>query len=164
MVVSPDEYGCSGHARGNFAMKLSIASFEPAQLLTPLRIGLGALMLAAGVGKALDLGGFAAVIATYKLGIAPSWLWPTALGVSLLEAGFGVWLLANRHLRAAAFATLALNFGYAVTLLDTLLRGITLTNCGCFGVFFPRPLTWLSPVEELLIVGAAWAVARFARR
>jgi hypothetical protein len=37
-----------------------------------------------------------------------------------------------------------------------------LENCGCFGVFFPQPLRWYSPLEDLVLVGLCLALRRLA--
>ena len=43
-----------------------------------------------------------------------------------------------------------------------LARGLTLANCGCFGVFLARPLSWESPLEDLValaLCGFLWWLA-----
>jgi hypothetical protein len=52
-----------------------------------------------------------------------------------------------------ALIALSLNGLYAIGLIITLLRGLDLPNCGCYGVFFPQPLRWYSPLEDLVLVG-----------
>jgi hypothetical protein len=53
---------------------------------------------------------------------------------------------------------LSLNGLYAIGLIVTLLRGLDLSNCGCYGVFFPQPLRWYSPLEDLVLVGICYAL------
>lgn len=54
-----------------------------------LRPCLGAGILAAGAGKALDVPGFVGVVRTYELGVSDAVLWPAAAGVTLFELGLG---------------------------------------------------------------------------
>jgi hypothetical protein len=121
---------------------------------TGLAAVLAALHLAAALGKVLDLGGFADVLADYRLFPAAA-LMPLAVAVTLTEALIAAGLLLPRFRHAAALAAGAMALGYGVTLTVTLLRGIELANCGCFGVFLARPLTPLTPLEDLLLLGLA---------
>jgi hypothetical protein len=115
---------------------------------------LAALHLAAALGKALDMPGFAAVLAEYRLFPAAA-LMPLALLVAGAEAAIALGLVLPRRRRLAAMAAGAMALGYGLALIVTLLRGIELSNCGCFGVFLARPLTPLTPVEDLLLAGLA---------
>jgi hypothetical protein len=74
----------------------------------------------------------------------------------------GAWMLSGWRLRDSALVALGLNAGYAVWMTISLLRGLELTNCGCFGVFFPQPLRWYSPLEDLVLVGMCYALSRYA--
>ncbi len=133
-------------------------------LYGPLRLVLGSLVLASGIGKALDLVGFAEVIATYRLGLPEEFLWPVALGVSALELVLGAWLLTGWRLREAARLSMALNAGYFVLLTSALWRGLKLNNCGCFGVFLARPLRWYSPLEDAVLILVSYLLFRSARK
>lgn len=128
-----------------------------------LRISLAAINLGAGIGKALDLPGFVRVLETYHLFPAWSW-WPLAIAAVLGEGLLGVWLLAGWRLEWAAWVCGAVAAGYGIVLTITLLRGIELPNCGCFGVFLARRLTWHSPLEDLVMFGASALLAVLARR
>lgn len=133
-----------------------------AHVRTLLRWLLGALILATGIGKALDVGGFAGVLADYRLGLDDDALSILALMVCALEIGLGAWLLSGRRLRRAAATAMALNAAYCVLMTTALLRGLQFDNCGCFGVYFPSPLRWYSPLEDLALVAASWALMRLA--
>ena len=133
-----------------------------AHVRTLLRWLLGALILATGIGKALDVGGFAGVLADYRLGLDDDALSILALMVCALEIGLGAWLLSGRRLRRAAATAMALNAAYCVLMTTALLRGLQLDNCGCFGVYFPSPLRWYSPLEDLALVAASGALMRLA--
>lgn len=119
---------------------------------------LAALHLLTAAAKLLDLPGFAAVLSDYR--IAPGvFLLPMAVFVVLLELAIGGGLLLRSWRRRAAIAAggLATLNGLVLTL--TLARGIALENCGCFGVYLARPLTILSPLEDVVLLAAAALVA-----
>lgn len=129
-------------------------------LLWAIRSFLGALFLATGIGKLLDNRGFARVIATYELGIPERGLLPLALAISLLELAVGMNILRGRRLQQNVLATLLFHIGYTALAAATLVRGLPIENCGCFGVFLARPLRW-STVGEDLALAAVSAVGVF---
>jgi hypothetical protein len=52
---------------------------------------------------------------------------------------------------------------YAAWSAVSVLRGLKLPNCGCFGVFLVRPLGWSTVFEDLVLVGASlglWVLVR----
>src|SRR5262249_7691020 len=100
-------------------------------LYRPLRVLLGALMLATGLGKALDMSGFGEIIAAYRLGLPDALLFPTAFGIAAVELVLGTWLLAGWRLAIAARVSIALNFANCLLLASALWRGLALQNCGC---------------------------------
>jgi hypothetical protein len=120
---------------------------------------LALLNAAAAIGKGLDLAGFVRVLEAYDLlpGLA---LPAVALGLPLVEAALAGALLSARWWREAALATALLCLAYGLVLTLTLLRGIELQNCGCFGVFFARPLRPWTPLEDLALMALALWVAR----
>jgi hypothetical protein len=75
--------------------------------------------------------------------------------LALGEVVVAAWLLARFRPRLAAVTVVLLHMMYLVWLLVALLRGLEISNCGCFGVFWARPLTWYSPLEDLVLVGLA---------
>ncbi len=116
------------------------------------RLLIGGVLLASALGKSLDLQGFVDVLVTYRL--FPDWsLSPLALGITGIEWVLAAWVLVGWQLSTAALIALSLNGLYALGLIITLLRGLDLPNCGCYGVFFPQPLRWYSPLEDLVLVG-----------
>ncbi len=117
-----------------------------------LRIVLGALITGAGVGKLLDVRGFVSVIKTYQLHL-PLWLmWVIAVTVILFELILGLWIIFGNHLKTPAILSIAMHSGYFILLITSLIRGLQLQNCGCFGVFLARPLTWYSPLEDIALI------------
>lgn len=121
------------------------------------RLLIGGVLLASALGKSFDLPGFVDVLVTYRL--FPDWsLWPLALGITGIEWVLAAWILVGRRLSTGALIALSLNGLYAIGLIFTLLRGLDLSNCGCYGVFFPQPLRWYSPLEDLVLVGICYAL------
>lgn len=122
-----------------------------------LRLVLGLTLLATSVGKALDIPGFRDVMRTYDL--FPDWsLWPIAVAMPVIEAFIAVTMLSGWRLRTGIGVSLLLHASFASLLALELLRGLHLKNCGCFGVFWARPLTWVSPVEDLVMLAITAAV------
>jgi len=117
-----------------------------------LRLGLGGLILATGVGKALDVPGFIGVLHTYRLGLGEMLLWALGLGVTIFELALGLWVLSGRKLAGAMAYAMALNFGYFVLMTSSLWRGLELQNCGCYGVYLAQPLRWYSPLEDVALI------------
>ncbi|MGH8606317.1 MAG: MauE/DoxX family redox-associated membrane protein [Gammaproteobacteria bacterium] len=129
------------------------------------RYFLGLLFLATGLGKLLDNRGFAQVLASYQLELPDGLLLPLALAISLAEFTIGLNILLSRGLLHNVLATLGFHVAYASLVLITLLRGIPLTNCGCFGVFLARPLRWMTFAEDLMLAAislVSWLLLRRA--
>ncbi len=121
-----------------------------------LQLSIGGILLASAIGKSLDVPGFIEVLKTYRA-FPDALLAPLAYGIIVVEATLGVWVLSGRRLRGSALAAGIVNLGYALWMTLSLVRGLELTNCGCFGVFLPQPLRWYSPLEDLVLVaGSVW--------
>ena len=127
-----------------------------------LQLLIGGIIFASALGKSLDLAGFVAVLDTYRA-FPDSTLWPLGLSVTGVEFVLGAWVLSGWHLQTSALVGAGLNGVYAVWMAISLGRGLELTNCGCFGVFFPQPLTWLSPVEDLVMVCLCLALRQLSK-
>ncbi len=126
------------------------------------RVALGVFLLAAGTGKALDVPGYTAVIETFRLGLPAVLLWPSAMVIVVVELGLGIAILAGSV--RAALGSAALHGLYCALLASALWRGLDMPNCGCFGVFFARPLGWDSLVEDLVLIAISLAVVRLGLR
>ncbi len=119
------------------------------------------LLLASAIGKMLDMRGFYSVVASYQLlphaiiGLA-GWL---LVGT---EVGIACWLILKKSLPQAAIALIALHVIYFAWLTLALLRGLDIPNCGCFGVYFARPLTWLTLIEDAALIAFATILWRSA--
>ena len=128
-----------------------------------LQILIGGIIFGSALGKALDLPGFADVLETYKA-FPDSSLFTVAFAVTGFEFLLGAWILSGWRLSASALIAAVMNTVYAGWMTITLFRGLKLTNCGCFGVFFPRPLTPLSPIEDLVMVALCGLLAYLAQQ
>jgi hypothetical protein len=127
------------------------------------RLLIGGVLLASALGKSIDLKGFVDVLVTYRL--FPVWsLWPVALMIIGVEWILAVWILSGWRLPTGALLALMLNGLYALGLIVTLVRGLDLQNCGCYGVFFPQPLRWYSPLEDLMLLGICYALRMSAQK
>jgi uncharacterized membrane protein YphA (DoxX/SURF4 family) len=116
------------------------------------------LLIVSALGKLLDMPGFFAIVATYQT--LPTALIPAAAwSLTLVELALGVWVAAGVSMPRAALAVIALHVMYSVWLTTALMRGLNIPNCGCFGVFWPRPLTAQTLVEDsalLVLAVALW--------
>lgn len=128
-----------------------------------LRYLLATVLLVAGGGKLLDLPGFVLVLRSY--GIFPKvFLWPMALAVTGAELSLSLWLITGWRVVRAAAASITLHSLYAAWALFMLLRGKPILNCGCFGSFLVRPLSWMTVAEDLVLVACSIALYKLARR
>ncbi len=127
-----------------------------------LRFSIASILLVTGAGKLLDVRGFAEVLRSYDAFPARALL-PLALAVPLAELLLSAWLLSGRRLLGAGLCSMLLHFSYALWSAVSVLRGLRLGNCGCFGVFLPRPLGWSTVLEDLLVAGASGWLATLSR-
>ena len=127
-----------------------------------LRFLIGAVLLVTAAGKLLDVAGFARVIGTYEVFADPA-LVPLAVLIPAAEFLLAVWLFSGRRPFAAAMAALAMHLGYAAWSASAIQRGLKLSNCGCFGVFLPRPLSWSTVLEDLVMALLCGALAALCR-
>ncbi len=128
-----------------------------------VRFGLALILLATGAAKLLDIGGFAAIVTQYRV-LPDALALPAAWGLALFELALSAWLIAGRWLRLAATASLALHLAYMIWSVVALLRGLELANCGCFGVFWARPLSLATPIEDTLLAALSATLLLGARR
>jgi len=117
--------------------------------------------MVSAVGKLLDNRGFAEIIATYQFGIPEPLLLPLGLAVSLFELAMAIAIFAGIALRPMAVLTIVVHLGYTLLATLTNLRGLDLPNCGCFGVFLARPMTWSNVIEDAILtaLGAGFYAA-----
>jgi uncharacterized membrane protein YphA (DoxX/SURF4 family) len=121
------------------------------------------LMAASAIGKLADMPGFYAIIASYKF-LSAVIITPSAWALALFELSLAVWLAVGKRLRPAALVLIALHLMYLAWLLIALARGLNIPNCGCFGVYLARPLTWLTPLEDLFLLALATLLWRAQKK
>jgi uncharacterized membrane protein YphA (DoxX/SURF4 family) len=122
--------------------------------LTILRYFIASILLFTGLGKLLDIPGFVLVLKTYQA--IPDWgLYPIAVGTTLLELRISEWLFRDKSLLLGSAASLLLHSVFTLWAMATLIRGVHVPNCGCFGVFLARPLTILTVIEDIVMVIAS---------
>jgi len=137
-------------------------SFRRKFLRWVLQFFIGGILFLSALGKSLDMPGFIEVLKAYQA-FPPSVLRSLAFCVTGIEFLLGIWILSGYRLSLSAWGAALLNTLYAGWMVITLLRGLTLSNCGCFGVFFPQPLTWLTPIGDLVLVGMCVLLAYLAQ-
>jgi Methylamine utilisation protein MauE len=122
----------------------------------PIRTGIRfffvLLLAASAIAKFADMGGFADVVVTYDV-LLPAFVPAAAWTLTLVEITLAVWLLVGFYKQAAAFSLVLLHLVYLGWLLAALIRDLNIPNCGCFGVYFARPLTVLTLIEDLGLLG-----------
>ncbi len=122
------------------------------------RLLVGGVLAYAGFMKAAGPSAeFAAVLAAYQL-FPPSLVSPLAMGVPYLEMWTGLFVLAGLYTRRSATAAAALYSIFLLVLGITLLRGIDLASCGCFGA------DALSPRSTLIMDAVLVALSLWVRR
>ncbi len=116
---------------------------------------LGVVLLAQGVGKLLNVGGYIAALGAFDLlpvaatgPLVLVWLAvEISAGVGLLVAG-----LAKQPPRPLSFIAAALGaltaVGYAVLTIQAYVRGIEVANCTCFGVYLAQRLSWFVLLQD----------------
>lgn len=89
--------------------------------------------------------------------------WLRAVGTIVFELSREAWRVAGWRVPAAALLLVPMRFGSAVLLTVSLLRGLQLESCSCFGVFLPRLPPWYPPLEDIALVGLSVELFRLAR-
>jgi hypothetical protein len=113
---------------------------------------LGVMYFSTGFGKFLDVRGFREVLRRYDL--YPTWsLWIIAAGMTIIELFIAYFFLTGRGLNPFGLAgSYLISGGGAIVLFIEVLRDMHLSNCGCWGVFWARPLEWYTPLEDVIMV------------
>lgn len=112
-----------------------------------------ALMLASATGKLLDMPGFYDIVRSYKM-VPELLLIPSAWALTLFELAMGIALI-SKAWQQVVWCLIPLHLFYLAGLSQALLRGLHLSNCGCFGVYWARPLTPYSIVEDVVLLSLA---------
>lgn len=132
-------------------------------LVVGLRLFIASILLLTGIGKLLDVPSFIKVIDTYK--IIPAFLQPVvAISMVLVELKISENLFCNINIKITALAATALHICFTLLASLTLLRGIEIPNCGCFGVFWARPLSFITVAEDIFMVGVCVLLFKLLQR
>lgn len=123
-----------------------------------LRFLIALVLLATAVGKLLDVPGFARVLGSYRA-FPEALLTPIAILVPAAELLLAAWLFSERRPFGAALTALVMHVIYAGWAASAILRGLVLENCGCFGVFLKRRLSWSTVAEDLVMTGLCGLLA-----
>jgi hypothetical protein len=128
-----------------------------------LQYSIALMLLATSVGKLLDVPGFADVLLTFKL-FPEATVFAFALGLSLFELFLSLWLFSGIWLKFAAVVAILLHAQF--TFINTIsnIRGLDIPNCGCFGVFWARPMSWGKVAEDAFVTGLCVVLFVLARR
>jgi hypothetical protein len=119
-----------------------------------LQYAIGLILLATSIGKMLDVQGFIAVLRTYDT-FAEVTLSVVALIFVISELKVAELLLFGHKLVWGAAASVAMHLFFTAGATLSMIRGLDIPNCGCFGVFLARPLTWGTVVEDLIMLTAS---------
>jgi hypothetical protein len=123
-----------------------------------IQLILGALFLAMSVGQILNFAAFVEILATYQFFTSDALSFFAAI-IILTELYAGLGLVFTKlpfpYRKAAGV------FGVLVALFWTILgaqafvRGLDISNCGCFGAYLAQPLRWWILVEDIFFVAGA---------
>jgi hypothetical protein len=119
------------------------------------------LLTASAIGKYADMPGFYRVVETYQVLPAAA----VALASQLLafsELALAAALAWSSAQVRVASLVVALHLMYLFWLALALWKGLDIPNCGCFGVYFPRPLSPWTLVEDGVLLGLALLLWRGA--
>jgi len=125
-----------------------------------VRLLLGAVFAWAGAEKIAHPADFFSSLLDYGVPFPEAFLRVVAIALPWLEVLCGAGLLANRWMETVGPVVAALCCCFIAMLGEALLRGIDLSNCGCFG---PVASQWIDrPAVALLravvLLGAAWYI------
>ena len=153
----------------------SVAGWSFTQTL--LIWGFSALLVLSALAKFADLQGFAAVVTSYRVlpaSMPASMSFVIGALLALFELSLGILLVGTyfcplfkkiglRWLLLPFQAVIVLHLLYLSWLGLAYLRGLEIPNCGCFGVYWPRPLTGYTLIEDGVLVLLSLFLYRTAR-
>jgi hypothetical protein len=73
-------------------------------------------------------------------------------------------LFRNINIKVNALAATALHICFTLLASLTLLRGIEVPNCGCLGIFWAMPLTFITVAEGIFMVGVCVLLFKLLQR
>ncbi|MGP3924614.1 MauE/DoxX family redox-associated membrane protein [Streptomyces sp. 8N616] len=130
-----------------------------------LRTVLGAVFTAMAVGQLASFEEMPGILAAYRLVAGGA---ATALAVVLIigELICGTWFLTRPRSRAIApvWVYTAVSLIWSALAVQAYARGLTVENCGCFGVYLSQSLSWIVLVQDALVLLYAAVLLHGARR
>lgn len=128
-----------------------------------LQYAIATILMATSVGKMLDVPGFIKVLATYQS--FPEWSLPlVALSFVLSELKTAEILFRGKNLLLGSLLSAVMHAFFTAGAAISMLRGLDIPNCGCFGVFLARPLTWGTVTEDLVLLLASIGLLLLIRK
>ena len=122
-----------------------------------VRVGLGAVFIAAGGLKMGHFAQFAQEIAAFRLLPRPL-VAPLAILLPFVEIAVGALLIAGLYTRIAATIAAIMLFVFDAAIASAVMRGLQL-SCGCFGPNDTSVTTWAEVGRDAIFVALAVFVA-----
>jgi hypothetical protein len=126
-------------------------------LLVLFRLVLAGMFLFAAVPKLLDPVTFARDIDNYRM-LPDALIGPLALMLPVAEIVIGLALVTGVYARGAAITAGILLVGFAIGMVQAIVRGIDL-DCGCFGHFAEAQVSWWTVARNATLTLMAVTVA-----
>lgn len=130
-----------------------------------LRIVLGTVYTAMAIGQLASFGHMPGILAAYGLVDGAG---ATALAVALIagELVAGVWFLARPRSKALApvWVYTCVSVVWTVLAVQAYARGLSVDNCGCFGIYLTQRLSWFVLLQDALTLLYAGILIRSAHR
>lgn len=136
-------------------MSYEFATASGHLIVVSFRVGLGILLLAAGVGKLLNVADFQKAIRAYRLlppAIAPS----VSVVLPVVEIAAGLALVCGVFRPLPQYAASGLFVVFAIGVAVNLLRGNDRLACGCFGSS-GKAVSWQIVMRNVGLIGIALA-------
>ena len=127
-------------------------------LVLVLRVAIGAIFVAAGIGKIGHAELFAAQIAGFRLPLPQAAIAPIAIALPYLEVLLGGYLIVGLFTRTAAWVAVALLALFDGAIASAVIRGLHV-SCGCFGPNDTTVTTWAEVARDAVFVLLAAIVA-----
>ncbi|PCG85377.1 hypothetical protein CIB93_14520 [Streptomyces sp. WZ.A104] len=116
-----------------------------------LRVALGAVYTAMAVGQMASLGHMPRILSSYGLVTGGA---ATVLAVALIagEAVCGAWFLVRPRSKALApvWVYTGVSLVWTGLAVQAYARGLTVANCGCFGIHLTQRLSWIVLLQDAL--------------
>ena len=123
------------------------------------RFALAALLFAMAAGQVSNPAGFVDILVTYRVGgTAAAVLLALAVVGGELAAAIGLVSTSAARRHEAASVALAVAVAWSALGLQAFARGLSLDNCGCFGVHLGQPLRGWVLLQDAEFVALAWWV------